>query len=110
MPERSRYRAVWSETARLDLRGIVEYIADNDVTAALSVLDRIEKRAGSLTRLPLRGRVIPELARFGIRQYRELICSPWRILYRVSGAHVYVLAVLDGRRNLEDVLLDRFLR
>ena len=45
-----------------------------------------------------------------IRQYRELITTPYRLIYRVRSRDVLVLAVLDARRNLEDVLLDRLLR
>jgi plasmid stabilization system protein ParE len=74
------------------------------------VLDKVEQTAQGLTTLPMRGRVVPELATFGIHIYREIIMSPWRIIYRVSGKTVHVLAVVDGRRNLEDLLLERFLR
>jgi plasmid stabilization system protein ParE len=39
-----------------------------------------------------------------------LVETPHRIVYRVAGSRVLVLAVLDARRSLEDVLLDRLLR
>ena len=35
---------------------------------------------------------------------------PYRVIYRVSGALVWVLVLVDARRNLEDVLLDRLIR
>ena len=60
--------------------------------------------------MPERGRVVPELAAVGIRTYRELVVEPWRLVYRITEKTVYVLAVLDGRRNIEDVLLDRLVR
>lgn len=88
----------------------MEFIAVDDPVAAVRVVDQMEKRVASLKTLPERGRVVPELAAFGIRTYRELLVTPWRIIYRISGRTVYVLAVLDGRRNVEDVLLDRLLR
>ena len=53
---------------------------------------------------------MPELAAFGIRIYRELVVAPWRVVYRIGGKTVSILAVVDGRRNIEDVLLDRFVR
>jgi len=53
---------------------------------------------------------VPELAAVGVHTYRELVVSPWRLVYRISAKTVYVLAVLDGRRNIEDVLLDRLVR
>ena len=59
--------------------------------------------------LPNRGRLVPELKDQGILQYRELIHPPWRIIYRISENKVYVLSVLDARRNIEDILLKRLL-
>ena len=32
------------------------------------------------------------------------------MIYRVSGKQVWVLVVIDARRNLEDILLDRLIR
>jgi len=64
----------------------------------------------SLETVPRRGRVVPELARFGMQTWHELLVKPYRIVYRVSGDTVTVLALFDGRRDLEDVLLERLLR
>jgi toxin ParE1/3/4 len=96
--------------AQQDLQAIVEFIATDDPVAAARVLDQIESRTASLQRMPERGRVVPELAAVGINTYRELVVGPWRLVYRITGKTVYVLAVLDGRRNIEDVLLDRLVR
>lgn len=100
----------FAAVAERDLQGIVEFIAADDPVAAGHVLDRIESRCASLKRMPERGRVVPELAAFGIHTYREPVVSPWRVVCRLSGTRVYVLAVVDGRRNVEDVLLDRLVR
>jgi toxin ParE1/3/4 len=78
--------------------------------AALRVLDQIEARAVSLIQMPERGQVVAELAAIGVHTYRELVVSPWRIICRISRKTVHVLAVLDGRRNMEDILLDRLVR
>jgi len=96
--------------AQRDLQSIIEFIATDDLVAAACVLDQIESRMASLDRMPQRGRVVPELAAVGVHTYRELVVSPWRLVYRISAKTVYVLAVLDGRRNIEDVLLDRLVR
>jgi plasmid stabilization system protein ParE len=99
-----------AEVAARDLQSLVEFIAADDPATAVRVLNQLEARTASLARMPERGRVVPELAAVGIHTYRELVVTPWRIIYRISGQVVYVLAVLDGRRNLEDVLLDRLVR
>jgi plasmid stabilization system protein ParE len=101
---------VWTVTAEEDLWWIVEFISGDDVPVALDVLRRFRERAAFLDKFPGRGRIVPELDQHGIRQYRELVMAPWRIVYRVDGAIVYVMAVLDSRRNLEDLLLERLSR
>ena len=101
------YRVDWAEVARRDLLAIVDYLVERNPDIALSTLDRLERRAAALKRSPERGRVIPELERLQLREYRELIVAPYRLVYRVSGRQVLVLGVLDSRRNLEDLLLDR---
>lgn len=106
----TRRRVRWTRSARRDLEGIVAYLADRCPQAALATLDRLEARAKSLTTLADRGRVVPELRRLHIRQYRELLVPPYRVIYRVSGALVWILVLVDARRNLEDVLLDRLIR
>ena len=102
-----KYDIVWSDVAETDLRNIVEYIADDSPHNALKLFKRIKQKASSLYTLPERGRIVPELRDHGILQYREIIISPWRILYRISEKSVLVLSVLDSRRNIEDILLQR---
>lgn len=110
MPGRQRYRVEWTYTADQDLEGIVEFIAQDNVNAAIHVLDGIRDRASKLETMPRRGRVVPELREFGLQLYREVISSPWRIIYRISSRNVFVVAVIDSRRNVEDILLDRLTR
>ncbi len=105
----STYRVEWAEVARRDLAEIADYIASDNLTAALRAVDHIEERAASLETLPLRGRVPPELLRFHLPMYRELQIPPWRLVYRVYDERIVVLGVFDGRRNLEDVILGRLL-
>jgi addiction module RelE/StbE family toxin len=102
-----KYDIIWSNIAENDLKNIVEYIADDSPPNAVKIFKRIKDRASSLYAFPERGRIVPELKDQGILQYRELIISPWRILYRISEKNVLVLSVLDSRRNIEDILLKR---
>jgi toxin ParE1/3/4 len=102
-----KYQVVWSNAAENDLRNIIEYIADENPSNAFKIFRSIKKKASMLFTLPERGRILPDLRGQGILQYREIIISPWRILYRISERNVYVLSVLDSRRNIEDILLKR---
>jgi len=103
-------RIRWTKTARGDLDIVVDYIAEDSVENALAVLDRLEQRADALSLAAERGRLVPELKAVDVLQYRELIERPWRIIYRIEPDQVVVLAVLDGRRDLRSLLLERLVR
>lgn len=103
------YNVWWSETAENDLLSIIKYIARDNPLQARKIFGEIKKRTESLNAFPDRGRMIPELQNQGITLYRELIIGPWRVMYRVSEDSVYVLSVLDSRKNVEDILLQRLI-
>ena len=103
------YDVRWSETSERDLTDIIAYVAEDNPSYAYQILRVIKRKASSLYSFPERGRIVPELQHQGITQYRELIVSPWRIIYRISERTVYVLSVLDSRRNVEDILLKRLI-
>ena len=97
----------WTSIARSDLDAIINYIAVDSVIKALAVLGKLEKKAASLSAQSGRGRIVPELKTIGINHYRELIVKPWRIVYRVESDRVLIMAVLDSRRDLDHLLLQR---
>ena len=107
---KSAFTVEWAETARDDLSEIIDYIAADSAPDVLAVLDRIQRRADGLATAPERGRVVPELLWNGITTYRELVVPPWRVIYRIHETRVLVVSVVDSRRQLEDLLLARFLR
>lgn len=106
----NKYAVIWSDAAAHDLESIIGYIAKDSIDTALRILKQLQDKASTLLTLPQRGRIVPELKQHGILQYRELVVSPWRIIYRRADRVVYILAVIDSRRNVEDVLLDRLTR
>ena len=110
MAETKSYQVLWSHTAQQDLTEFVEYIAQDSIGDALAILQQLETKTALLITLPNRGRVVPELLHTGISQYRELISAPWRIVYRVDNKQVLIMAVLDSRRDLQAVLLNRLAR
>ncbi len=102
------YRVFWSEVAVRELERIVDYISQEAPLAAERLFESITDQAVALESVPFRGRIIPELDRFEIKVFRELLIPPYRLMYRIDGDRVLIVAVFDGRRNLEDVLLARF--
>ncbi len=103
------YEIVWARVAENDLKEIIEYIANDSPANALKNFQKIKKKTSSLYTMPERCRLVPELKDQGIMQYRELIVPPWRILFRIAEKKVYILSVLDSRRNIEDILLERLI-
>ena len=99
-----------TEDATRDLYGIFDYIADHDSPAkARDVLGGLEGVIAALADFPERGDYPKELVRVGIRDYREVHFKPYRIVYRVLGADVYVYLVADGRREMQALLIRRLL-
>lgn len=104
------YEVMWTSTAKIDLNEIIEYIAQDPVDIAIEKHEEIKELAEQLVLFPGQGRTIPELLKHNITKYHELIISPWRLMYKIEIDVVYVMGVIDGRRNIEDVLLQRQLR
>jgi toxin ParE1/3/4 len=105
-----KHQVVWVQVAENDLKEIIGFISVDSPDNALKILKKIKDKASSLYTFPERGRVLPELQDQGISQYRELIIPPWRLIYRIAEHEIYVLSVIDSRRNVEDILLKRLIQ
>ena len=104
------HRVHWTDAARLDLQEIVSFVAFDSPENARKILQRLKRWCSNLARFPGRGRLVPELKAIDVLTYHELIEAPWRIVYRFDANRVYVMAVLDARRNLTGLLLERLAR
>jgi len=99
------------EDAEKDLLDIYQYIAMNDsVEQADTLLDYIEEAVQKLETFPLRGHIPPELERIGVFDFKEIHYKPFRIIYEIRTTEVFVHCVLDGRRDLQELLQKRVLR
>ncbi len=105
-----RYKVYWTREATIDLGEIVDYIAKDRISAAKSIYRKIKSKCRQLKESPERCRRVPELLEIGIENYRELIVSPYRVIFKLTEFTVYIFAVIDGRRDVESVLFDRLLR
>jgi toxin ParE1/3/4 len=100
-----RFAVIWTEVATRDLERLAVYLRDEAPARAGRIVDRSE----SLSASPERGRTPPELRAIGDRTWREIPEPPWRLIYRIGRREVEIHAVLDGRRSLEDLLMERIL-
>jgi len=108
---KSRFQVYLTADAEADLEEITDYIeAQQSSEQTDRVFTRIKSTIPGLESSPKRGRVVPELREIGVLEYREVVRKPHRIVYFTMGRQVYVVAILDGRRDLEDLLARRLLR
>ncbi len=99
-----------SQFAEDDLNEIVEYYFSLSQNYVKKVISEFEENIMSLKRHPRSGRVVPELEKQGILQYRELIQGYYRIIYEISDDKVIVHTFIDGRRNFEDIIISKLSR
>ena len=97
-------------SAEEDLNDIILYIALDNKEIAFKIFDRLYEKIMRLEQFPEQGRIVPELMDQNITEYRELIETPWRIIYTISNDTVYVYEVIDGRRNVQDILIKKLLK
>jgi toxin ParE1/3/4 len=103
-----KYEVYLIEQAESDLYAICSYVASNDSEAAAEKLfKKLTDLILKLETLPERGRHPQELLRIGLVEFQQLGAKPYRIIYQNIGNSVYVHAILDGRRDLEDYLMQR---
>jgi len=107
----SKFEVMIAKKAEEDLAGLYRYIALSDGTEqAERIQERLMQTIRQLESLPARGKIPPEMLKLGIDEYREIQSAPWRIFYYVNGNTAGVVAVLDGRRNVEELLQKRLLQ
>lgn len=106
-----RYSVVWTEVAAKDVERLASYLRDEAPLRAEQILLRIISRAESLEMFPHRGRTLPELRAIGDQNWLEIQEPPWRIIFRIADkTTIEIHGALDGRRSLEDILLERLLQ
>jgi len=105
------FQILLTDDASRDLEELYDYIASHDEPSKADyVLDQIEKTFSSLSENPERGAYPKELLAIGLREYREIFFKPYRIIYRVVGGKVYVMVIVDGRRDMQTLLQRRLLQ
>jgi len=102
-----QYEVVLSQLAEIDINEIVSYYLQKNRDVALELYKRIKNRILELNNLPNKGRIVPELDKNGIHEFRELIEGNYRIVYSIHEMRVHILAVVDSRRNLDDILINK---
>ena len=90
-------RIDWTPYAQADLVAIHDYIAQDSPLEAMRVVNRLIGRVRQLRTFARSGRVVPEAQDDAVR---ELIQTPYRVIYRVLPKRIEILTVMHGARLL----------
>ncbi len=89
----------WSPEAIEDLESIAEFIARDSEYYARAVVTEILSISRNIRDFPLIGRVVPEI---GDEVIRERFIYSYRLVYRVEPEQILIVAVIHGKRLLEN--------
>ena len=102
------YTVFMLQEAEHDLETIFRYIIDSGNPGAVKdMIGLLHQACESLSQMPERGHVPPELARADNYEYRQIIVNPYRIIYQVVESSVFIFGIIHGRRNVDEVLRQR---
>lgn len=103
-------KVLLTEGAEQDIEAIYNHISEFDCVAnADYVLDALINLVERLARFSERGTYPKELAALGIKEYRQVLFKPYRVIYRVSENNVIIYLIADGRRDMQSLLARRLL-
>ncbi len=106
-----KYNVLFLADAEKDINEIYEYISSSDSNLnADKLINKIIKKCEDLESFPNRGHKLPELEYTEGKDYIEIHYKPYRIIYRIVERAVFIFSILDGRRDLKDLLNKRLLR
>ena len=90
-------RIIWSPLAVDRASEIIDYIAQDKLSAAEKWINTVFSKAEQLKSSPEIGRIVPEISD---SQFRELIYGNYRIIYRIEKKQISILTIRHGRQIL----------
>lgn len=106
-----KFNVFITSKAEEDLLEIYKYVYLNDSPgSADNLYKKLMDLISKLETLPERGHVLPELSVVKNLDYLEVHFKPYRIIYHIKKNVVFIIAVFDGRRQMQKLLEDRLLK
>jgi toxin ParE1/3/4 len=104
-------KVVVLDSAEQDLRDLRSYVVRNFSHATwLKTYGKLKESVRNLATFPLLGAVPPELETLNLNQYRQIVSGMNRIIYEPRADAVYIYMIVDTRRDLETLLMQRLMR
>ncbi len=93
----------WTKESLSNLKQIEDYISEDNLNAAINLVDKIILLVEDLKNFPIKGRIVPELS---IDQIREILYKNYRIVYLMKKNSIEILTVFEGHKllHIEDHL------
>jgi toxin ParE1/3/4 len=99
-----------TQGAEDDLEDTYDYVAlQKSSWEALALLDAFGREFGKLEQFPERGSALHEPDALGLSEFRQLVVTPYRIVYRIIDRTVFIRVIADGRRDMQSLLERRLL-
>ena len=105
-----KYKVFWTREAVSDLEELIQYISADKISAAIATYREIKTKCNLLSSSPAKYRIVPELQDTGITNYREIINKPYRIIFKLTSLEVFIVAVVDSRRDFDSFVFNRLMR
>lgn len=93
-------KVIWTYEASADLEELAEYIARDSDYYAAAFVQEIRDASRSLNELSERGRIVPELRNFDLR---ELFVREYRLIYSIEETRIVIIALIHGKRDLKSL-------
>ena len=90
-------KIIWSPTARTKTKEILEYVAEDNPDAALTLIDQFEVKVEKLKENPELGRVLPELKNDKIREL--VVHKNYGVIYEINPDLIEILTIRHFRQN-----------
>ncbi len=104
-------KVVILDSAEQDLKELRSYVVKNFSQATwLKTYSKLKESIRNLATFPILGAVPPELETLNLNQYRQIISGMNRVIYEPRADAVYIYMIVDTRRDLETLLMQRLMR
>jgi toxin ParE1/3/4 len=59
--------------------------------------------------MPGIGRPVQILKDIGVNDYLQMVIDHWLIYYKIEEKNINIISIIDGRRNLEEILYKKII-
>ena len=101
---------IWSQDAGDELAEIISYIKyhTGKITAE-KIYSKIMNEVKRASENATGRRIAPLLREFGMNYIHQLNINPWILFYKVEETKMKIISIIDGRRNLEEILYKKIM-